>query len=668
MSKPLKRSFESILVANRGEIACRILRTAKDLGYRTIAIFSEADIDAPHVALADETTLIGPAPANQSYLDVDRVLQAAARTGAEAIHPGYGFLSENPDFARACNKAGLEFIGPSPEAIELMGNKAEAKRRMIAAGLPCVPGYQGQAQDDDTFIESAAAIGFPIMVKAAAGGGGRGMRLVNNPAELPNALRLARSEAENSFGSVELILEKAITSARHVEFQVFADRHGNVVHLGERDCSIQRRHQKVVEEAPCPVMTAELREAMGAAAVEAARSIAYEGAGTVEFLLNEGLEFYFLEMNTRLQVEHPVTEMVTGLDLVEMQIDVARGRPLPVKQEEIAFDGHAIEVRLYAEDPEQDFMPSTGQIELWHPPVGEGIRVDDGIATGGELTPFYDAMVAKIVAWGADRESARMRLLRALNGSALFGLSSNRDLLLSVLRQPSFIDGSATTVFLEQSALPSTQQGSLSAFHRSAVAAVLDHRAAAGRSLAKSALVSPGLLNWSSNGRLVSHYDFLKGDRLDRIIVRANGHHYGVTGAEMHCVIEVHHDDGSGAEITIDGASHKVIYCTPANGVTWLALEGISERYVNRLAVRERTGEAGGGGRVVAPMHGQLLEVNVTAGQVVQKGQRLLVLEAMKMQHEILAAVDGRVTAVNGKPGEQVTANELIIEIEASED
>jgi geranyl-CoA carboxylase alpha subunit len=668
MSKPLKRSFESILVANRGEIACRILRTAKDLGYRTIAVFSEADIDAPHVALADEAALIGPAPANQSYLDIDRVLQAAARTRAEAIHPGYGFLSENPDFARACNKAGLEFIGPSPEAIELMGNKAEAKRRMIAAGVPCVPGYEGQAQDDDTFIEAAAAIGFPVMVKAAAGGGGRGMRLVDDPADFSNALRLARSEAENSFGSAELILEKAITSPRHVEIQVFADRHGNVIHLGERDCSIQRRHQKVVEEAPCPVMTAELREAMGAAAVEAARSIAYEGAGTVEFLLNTEREFYFLEMNTRLQVEHPVTEMVTGLDLVELQIDVARGRPLPVKQKDIAFDGHAIEVRLYAEDPEQDFMPSTGQIELWHPPAGEGIRVDDGIATGGELTPFYDAMVAKIVAWGADRESARMRLLRALNGSALFGLSSNRDFLLSVLQQPSFIDGSATTAFLEQSGLPSTAQGSLSVFHRGSVAAVLDHRAAARRSLARSALVSPGLLNWSSNCRLISHYHFLKGDRLDRIMVRANGNHYGVTGAEMNCVIEVHHDDGNGAEITIDGASHKVIYCTPANGVSWLALEGISERYVNRLAFRGSTGETGGGGRVVAPMHGQLLEVNVTVGQVVQKGQRLLVLEAMKMQHEILSPADGVVTTVKGEAGEQVTANELIIEIEPGED
>jgi len=668
MTSTLKRSFASILVANRGEIACRVLRSAKDLGYRTIAVYSEADTHAPHVALADEAALIGPAAAGQSYLDIERILEAAARTGAEAIHPGYGFLSENADFARACETAGLVFIGPTPEAIELMGNKAQAKRRMIEAGVPCVPGYEGQAQEDGEFIEAAAVIGFPVMVKAAAGGGGRGMRLVSEPEDLIDALRLARSEAESAFGSAELILEKAILCPRHVEIQVFADRYGNVIHLGERDCSIQRRHQKVVEEAPCPAMTDELRAGMGAAAIEAARSIGYLGAGTVEFLLNENSEFYFLEMNTRLQVEHPVTEMITGLDLVELQITVAHGQPLPLGQDDVALNGHAIEVRLYAEDPQQDFMPSTGRIELWHPPAGEGIRVDDGIVTAQEVSPYYDAMVAKIVAWGSSRESARLRLLRALNDAALFGLSSNRDFLLSVLQHPAFVEGSATTAFIEQAGLPAPAAGSISGFQRSAVAAVLDYRAAARRSLARSALVSGKLLNWSSAGKLVSHYQMASGERRDKISVRACGSLYEASNGEFDCRIEVHHDDGVNAGVSIDGASHQVIWCSSAHGVTWLALEGVSERYVNQAAFRDYADEAAGGGRVTAPMHGQLLEINVALGEPVQKGQRLLVLEAMKMQHEILAGVDGVVIAVEAKAGEQVAADELIIEIEASEE
>ncbi len=362
--------FSSILIANRGEIACRVIRSARTLGLRTIAVYSEADRGAPHVALADEAVLIGAGPVGESYLRPEKIIEAARLSGAEAIHPGYGFLSENAGFAQAVAAAGLVFIGPPVEAIRVMGDKAGAKRAMIAAGVPCVPGYEGLDQSDATFIAEADRIGFPVMVKASAGGGGRGMRLVEEPAELADALTRARAEALSAFGSGDLILEKAVRRPRHVEIQVFADAHGHVIHLGERDCSVQRRHQKVVEEAPSPVVSPELRARMGKAAVEAARAVDYRGAGTVEFLLDECGEFYFLEMNTRLQVEHPVTEMVTGLDLVAMQIAVAQGEPLPLTQDDLRLDGHAIEVRLYAEDPAAGFLPVTGDIALWEPASG----------------------------------------------------------------------------------------------------------------------------------------------------------------------------------------------------------------------------------------------------------------------------------------------------------
>ncbi|MGD8417977.1 MAG: biotin carboxylase N-terminal domain-containing protein, partial [Pseudomonadales bacterium] len=399
------RKIGILLVANRGEIALRIMRTAKAQGVHTVAVYSEADAAAPHVQFADDAVCIGPPPVAESYLRGEAIIQAALDKGAHAIHPGYGFLSENADFARAVAAAGLTFVGPPAAAIEVMGDKARAKRRMIEAGVPCVPGYEAEDQSEARLIEAAGGIGFPVMVKAAAGGGGRGMRLVRTPADLPDALRLARSEAENAFGSGSLILEKAIVRPRHVEIQVFADEHGHVIHLGERDCSVQRRHQKVVEEAPCPVMTPELRAAMGSAAVEAALAVDYRGAGTVEFLLDEAGEFYFLEMNTRLQVEHPVTELVTGLDLVALQLAVAEGRPLGIDQDDVALSGHAIEVRLYAEDPAQDFLPATGPIHRWHPT--EMLRVDAGIASGGEVSPFYDAMVAKLIAHGESRDAAR---------------------------------------------------------------------------------------------------------------------------------------------------------------------------------------------------------------------------------------------------------------------
>ena len=406
-------TFSKILIANRGEIACRVMRTARDMGYRTVAVYSDADADALHVREADEAVRIGPAPVGESYLKADAILAAAKLSGADAVHPGYGFLSENDAFAAACEQAGLVFIGPTSDAIRAMGNKAAAKRLMIEAGVPCVPGYQGEDQSDAKLAEEAKRIGFPIMAKAAAGGGGRGMRLILRAEDFADAVSTARSEAINAFGSGELILEKAVVDARHVEVQVFGDAHGNVIHLGERDCSVQRRHQKVIEEAPSPAVSPELRAKMGAAAVAAAKAIAYRGAGTVEFLLDGSGEFYFLEMNTRLQVEHPVTEEITMLDLVEWQLRVAAGEPLPMTQDEIELDGAAIEVRLYAEDPSKNFLPQSGRIQVWAPAEGAGVRVDHGIRSGQEISPFYDPMIAKVIAWGDTRGSAPPARARA---------------------------------------------------------------------------------------------------------------------------------------------------------------------------------------------------------------------------------------------------------------
>ncbi|MDO9322242.1 MAG: acetyl-CoA carboxylase biotin carboxylase subunit, partial [Pseudomonas sp.] len=441
-------AFNKILIANRGEIACRVMRTAKELGYRTVAVYSEADAGARHVQVADEAVCIGPAQVNQSYLVIDNIIAAAKKTGADAIHPGYGFLSENAEFARACEAAGIVFIGPTVEAIHLMGSKRLSKIAMLAAGVPCIPGYEGEAQDEDSLIREAGRIGYPLMIKASAGGGGRGMRLVHESSELATQLRTARSEAQNAFGSGELILERAVIKPRHVEIQVFGDQLGNIVYLGERDCSVQRRHQKVVEEAPCPVMTPQLRKAMGEAAVKAAASVNYVGAGTVEFLLDQSGEFFFLEMNTRLQVEHPVTELITGQDLVAWQIRAAAGQPLPLKQDEIRLTGHAMEVRLYAEDAAHNFLPQTGRVLRWEPELLDGIRIDHGLVEGQEVSPFYDPMLAKIIAYGATRDEARRKLVRAVEECVLLGVNGNQRFLANLLAHPEFAAGNATTAFI----------------------------------------------------------------------------------------------------------------------------------------------------------------------------------------------------------------------------
>jgi len=660
--------FTSILVANRGEIACRVIRTARAQGYRTVAVYSEADAGAPHVQMADEAVCIGPSPVNESYLVQENILRAAATSGAGAVHPGYGFLSENADFARACEEAGLVFIGPGPDAIHLMGNKAEAKRRMIEAGVPCVPGYEGTDQSDAVLLEEGARIGPPLMVKAAAGGGGRGMRLVHDLKELANAIKLARAEAESAFGSGELILEKAIIRPRHVEVQVFADSQGNTIHLGERDCSVQRRHQKVVEEAPCPVMTEALRAEMGAAAVAAAASIRYRGAGTVEFLLDESGRFYFLEMNTRLQVEHPVTELVTGLDLVALQLQVAQGEPLGLTQDEITLTGHAIEVRLYTEDPSQDFLPTSGPVDLWSPPQGVGIRVDGGIATGQQISPFYDPMVAKIIASGPTRDIARLRLIEALQETVLFGPCHNRDFLVACLQKECFAAGRATTAFIAEEFTALEMAGVTPGFSDSAVAAVielaLEHQAL----YADSVIVAPQLRDWSSASALLSRKRYQHGEVLHDLAVMALGSgSYQVFDASQSCLVELLSLEGSSAHVGIDGARHVARFHTPRSGKLYLSIDGRAAQYLDMIRLDGALEHSGGSGRVSAPMHGLLLEVRVAPGDVVESGQTLAVLEAMKMHYEIVAEANGTVREVMAEAGKQVAAEDILIEIEVAQ-
>ncbi|MEL7033346.1 MAG: acetyl-CoA carboxylase biotin carboxylase subunit [Pseudomonadota bacterium] len=659
--------ISKILIANRGEIACRVIRTARSLGIKTVAVYSDADAGSPHTQLADETRHIGASPVGESYLVLEKIITAARDSGADAIHPGYGFLSENAAFSKACADNDILFIGPPELAINVMGDKARSKRAMLDAGVPCVPGYQDEDQSDETLIAAANKIGLPVMIKAAAGGGGRGMRLVHKAKDLSSAIKLARSEAENAFGSGVLIIEKAIQRPRHVEIQVFADAHGNVIHLGERDCSVQRRHQKVIEEAPCPVMTPKLREEMGAAAIAAAQAVDYRGAGTVEFLLDADGAFYFLEMNTRLQVEHPVTEAVTGLDLVAMQIAVAEGKPIVLSQDDVRMDSHAIEVRLYAEDPENDFLPSTGSVLLWSPPEGEGIRVDDGIATGSEISPFYDAMVAKIIATGDTRAAALRRLQAALETTALFGLASNRDFLIDAISQPAFRNGEATTAFIAETYGDAGFQSDVPGPEVFAAAIALDVATQQDTSYADTIAVHPELLNWSSTRDLEASADYQIGDTCvsARTSPTANGTRVDLGDAT--CDVMVQSRNGTRAELSIDGKAVHLSYMTDRDGAVHIAT-GTETRTVENLSARLRVSdEEGGGGTVLSPMHGKLLELTVSKGDTVSAGQKLAVLEAMKMQHEIIAAVDGIVATVAATIGEQIAADELILEIETEE-
>jgi geranyl-CoA carboxylase alpha subunit len=655
-------AFSKILIANRGEIACRIMRTAKALGYRTIAVFSDADAGAPHVREADAAVRLGPPPATESYLSVDALLAAVRLAGADAIHPGYGFLSENAAFAQACADAGIVFIGPPAAAIDAMGNKARAKALMQAAGVPCVPGYQGSDQSDDRLLAEGREIGFPLMVKAAAGGGGRGMRLVTSADGLPEALARARSEAAGAFGSGELILEHAIDDARHVEIQIFADKHGSVIHLGERDCSIQRRHQKVIEEAPSPAVSSVLRERMGEAAVKAARSISYVGAGTVEFLLDRSGKFYFLEMNTRLQVEHPVTEAITGLDLVAWQLQVAAGDRLPLEQHEIVFGGHAIEARLYAEDPHKGFLPQSGTLVDWRPAAGAGIRVDHGLASGQRITPFYDAMLGKVIAHGATREEARRRLIAAIENTVALGLNTNRSFLIAALRHPAFAAGEATTAFIPRyfPAGSDAMRRPKSDACMLALAAVLLFEAREH----ETANAPDEAQNWSSTGSAVWPLRLAQGDTLHAASITARGtNRYEV--ALGHDAVEVSIEErGDGAVRFTAMGVHQTARFARDEGVLHLDLNGVT---VTVRDATRATGTAvrGGSSRVLAPMNGAIIAVFAKPGDRVSRGQRVVVLEAMKMQHEITAERDGAIDKVLVKPGDQVASRQLLIELKA---
>ena len=665
------KRFNSILIANRGEIACRVIRTAKELGYRTIAVYSDADAGAPHVQLADDAVRIGPGPVGESYLLAENILAAAAKSGAESIHPGYGFLSENAAFADAVESVGLVFIGPTREAIDVMGNKAESKRRMIAAGVPCVPGYEGHDQSDEVLLAEGNKIDLPLMVKAAAGGGGRGMRLVHDYAELANAIKLARAEAEGAFGSGELILEKAIIQPRHVEIQVFADTMGNTVHLGERDCSVQRRHQKVIEEAPCPVMTPELREQMGQSAIDAAKSVNYRGAGTVEFLLDASGSFYFLEMNTRLQVEHPVTELITGLDLVALQISVAQGEPLGMRQDDVKLEGAAIEVRLYTEDPSQDFLPASGPVELWQPATGVGVRVDAGICTGQAISPFYDPMVAKVIGYGPDRESARLRLIEALKETVLFGTPNNKNFLIQCLEKQSFIDGAATTAFIAEEFPAVDLQTTPPSFADSAVAAVIDLALEHKKLFDHSVLVSRRLKNWASASAIVSRKQYQFGDLTHDLAVTPIGSEtyrvFDIAGIEADVEVAMLAMDLSiaknTAKVMVNGLTLTATHMSTAKGQLHCSIEGRGAFFKDMIIVDGVVEDAAGGGRVISPMHGLLLEVLVKPGDTVLKGQTLAVLEAMKMHYEIVAEIDGVVAEVTAVAGKQVAADDVLIEI-----
>jgi geranyl-CoA carboxylase alpha subunit len=656
MSSAVKRTpFFKILIANRGEIALRVMRTARRLGYGVVAVYSDADRDALHVREADQAVRIGEALPAQSYLRIDAIVAAAKASGAGAVHPGYGFLAENEDFASACRDAGLVFIGPSPEAIRAMGNKAGAKDIMQKAGVPVVPGYQGADQSDAVMLAEAKKIGFPVMIKAVAGGGGRGMRLVADAVAFPDALRSARSEAQGAFGDASLILERAIVDPRHIEIQVFGDRYGNAIHLGERDCSVQRRHQKLIEEAPSPKVTPELRARMGAVAVAAVKSIGYEGAGTLEFLLDESGEFYFMEMNTRLQVEHPVTEAITGLDLVELQFRIAAGEPLELKQEDVKFSGHAIEVRLCSEDAAHDFMPQSGWMALWQMP--EGIRVEHALQSGSEIPPFYDSMIAKLIAHGADRNEARGRLVCGLEQTAAFGVTTNQGFLISCLRHPGFARGEATTSFIGK--------------HRDELLAAREKKADTALAVLLLYVTNPHAPPWRSGRSLAATFpltmrvDLGHGvNEVDIVRERDGGYIAVVDGSEYRFEIdEISRDtvrfrsNGlmASARFLRDGDHLYILH----RGVT-IAVRDLT------LAPPASAAASGGDGKVRAAMNGRVVALLVKPGEKVAAGQPVMTLEAMKMEHVHTAGVAGTVSAIDVTEGEQVTTGKIVVEIAAA--
>lgn len=643
--------FSKVLVANRGEIAVRVMQTAKAMGYQTVAVYSDADRHARHVQEADEAVYIGASKVSESYLSIAKIIEACKKTGADAVHPGYGFLSENTDFAQACIDNQITFIGPTASAIELMGSKRLSKIAMIEAGVPCVPGYEGDRQDLEYLAAQAEQIGFPIMVKASAGGGGRGMRLVQHSSELVEALQTARSEAENAFGSGELILEKAVIAPRHVEIQVFGDTHGNYVYLFERDCSIQRRHQKVVEEAPCPVMTPELRQQMGEAAVAAAKACAYVGAGTVEFLLDASGTFYFLEMNTRLQVEHPVTELITGLDLVEWQLRVANGEQLPLKQQELTLHGHAIEVRLYAEDPRQDFLPQTGKVLRWKPATLPNVRIDHGMLATDEVSPFYDPMVAKVIAYGKTREDAIRLLARAVDDCVLLGVNSNKQFLVNLLRHPVVVAGDTNTAFIQQHFQnDSSLRKQVLSLENLAIAAALFSQ-------------SKSTAMWQSGLGVPLPLKLKYDDQQIQLQLSSVNNTFTAQFCDQTICIEVLERTPDYLVYLINGVRRRVQYVLDGDQL-YLDRDNGNVAIHNVTYAAPEIADVAGDGKIRAPMDGAVVNILVNKGDQVLKGQTLLILEAMKIQQQIKSDVDGVVEDVLGQQGQQVKKRQMLFIIQ----
>jgi geranyl-CoA carboxylase alpha subunit len=669
--------IRKVLVANRGEIACRIMRTCRAMGIATVAVYSDADANARHAREADEAVRIGESAASASYLNIPALLAAATRTGADAVHPGYGFLAERAEFAAACRDARITFIGPAPEVIARMGDKSEARRLMLAAGVPVVPGYDDAEQTDARLLAAAREIGFPLMVKAASGGGGKGMRVVEREHDLLEALAAARREAQSAFGDPRLLLERLIREARHIEFQIFGDAQGRIIHLGERECSIQRRHQKVIEETPAVALAQELRARMGEAAVTVGRQLGYSNAGTVEFILAPDGQFYFLEVNTRLQVEHPVTELVTGLDLVCWQIQVAEGRPLPVSQEQVTFTGHAIEARVYAEDPAQGYLPTTGTLALWREPQGGGVRVDAGASTGDAITIYYDPLVAKISAHGADRTEALRRLERAIAQTTLFGVRNNIAYLRRVLLHPAFVAGAISTTFLEryaaELAASVTNEAGPGTLEIAALACALQRAGAAFTSGAPLASwrnnrnrplverfapleIAPG--SGYSPRNLAVEVQLLPGAEKTFAATIVNGERINTLS------VGVVERDGPDLTLIVDGLRRRVT-AVEVSPREWWAQASDGETVVLRwlsplpeLDARVRSGDS-----LAAPMPGQVLALLVEEGQAVRAGDPLVILEAMKMEHTIRAPHDGVIAAIHARQGAQVAASTVLLDV-----
>ncbi len=673
-------SIKKILVANRGEIACRIMRSCREMGIATVAVYSEADADALHVDMADEAVLIGPPAARESYLDIAKIIAAAAQTGADAIHPGYGFLSENEDFAEAVAKAGMIFIGPPVAAIRAMGGKSEAKALMEKAGVPLVPGYHGDKQDEKFLAAEGDKMGYPLLIKASAGGGGKGMRVVEKPADFSEALAAAKREALAAFGDDHVLIEKYLARPRHVEIQVFADQAGNTVYLFERDCSIQRRHQKVIEEAPAPGLAPDTRKKMGEAAVAAARAIGYVGAGTVEFLLDTDGSFYFMEMNTRLQVEHPVTEMITGLDLVALQVSVAEGQDLPFTQNDLAIDGHAIEVRLYAEDPANNFLPGAGQIQyLSFPLQSDAVRVDTGVreapfGEGDVISIHYDPMIAKIIVHGADRDEAIARLSAALADTHVAGPKTNLNFLRALAAHPAFAKADLDTRFINRYSadlLPEAKPAATNTALALGVLGILNLRDEAPAPILRTQAdpTSP----WQDRGAWRIGGADSEQFRLDggagEVSVKVTRPH-GAGAPQLHM------PDGSVIDARYMSATEDMGFYALLNGEEHHAVvlrEGrkLNVMYANAQAditwhdpLSVEAEEDTAAGRLTAPMPGKVVAVRVQLGDAVKKGQPLVIVEAMKMEHTIVAPADGKISAINANVGEQVDEKRELIALE----